>query len=358
MPNLPILSWQKNKVLKKLATLLDKKLPFVIYKNPNDNAIYIIQQKDNKIYTDKQLKQNGFFFAPFDFESHPVVVFPADKISIKKYKPENIQAEQTDFSIHIEDEQYRDAHLLKVRKAIDAIQNKQLTKMIISRKQSLSFNTFTPYYALLKLMAKHHSSFVYLWQHPKVGTWMGASPELLLQNKDGLLQTMALAGTLPAAKKQKMKWQQKEIDEQQIVTDYILEKLKNYTSNIQTKGPVSVFQGKIAHLKTQISAQIDDSQLEKIIQSFHPTPAVCGLPTEKAKELIQKIEKYDRKYYTGFLGLKTLRKTELFVNLRCMEIAEKHLNIYIGGGITKDSNAQKEWEETQYKAAVLLDSIR
>jgi len=91
---------------------------------------------------------------------------------------------------------------------------------------------------------------------------------------------------------------------------------------------------------------------------LHPTPAVCGLPKNEAKSFILENENYDRKYYTGFLGelnsdVNGINTSSLYVNLRCMEIAKDEAIIYVGGGITKDSIPEKEWEETVRKTATM-----
>ncbi|HXB11581.1 MAG TPA: chorismate-binding protein, partial [Bacteroidia bacterium] len=61
------------------------------------------------------------------------------------------------------------------------------------------------------------------------------------------------------------------------------------------------------------------------------------------------------KYYTGYLGPYNIDgKAELFVNLRCAEVFNDSVNIYVGGGITSDSVAEKEWDETVMKSQTLL----
>jgi len=65
------------------------------------------------------------------------------------------------------------------------------------------------------------------------------------------------------------------------------------------------------------------------------------------------LEKQDRKYYTGYIGLYSSQEFQLFVNLRCMMIDEKDYHLFVGGGITVDSIAENEWIETENKAKVL-----
>jgi isochorismate synthase len=90
------------------------------------------------------------------------------------------------------------------------------------------------------------------------------------------------------------------------------------------------------------------------LQLLHPTPAVCGLPKDKSKAFILDNENYDRTFYTGFLGeLNVEDQTDLFVNLRCMEISGSQAHLYMGCGITKESIPEKEWEESCNKSATM-----
>ena len=97
---------------------------------------------------------------------------------------------------------------------------------------------------------------------------------------------------------------------------------------------------------------------------MHPTPAVCGFPKGKARDFILKNENYNRKYYAGFLGElnfcfesnQTLM-SDLFVNLRCMEIIKDNAEIYVGCGITKDSNPEKEYIETKNKSVTMKNIL-
>lgn len=111
------------------------------------------------------------------------------------------------------------------------------------------------------------------------------------------------------------------------------------------------------HLRADISGEIKSNNfsLPNLINKLHPTPATCGLPKELSKEFILKNENYNREYYTGFLGEINKNSTDLYVNLRCMKVSQQknEVSIYIGGGITKSSIPQKEWEETVVKSEVM-----
>ena len=68
-------------------------------------------------------------------------------------------------------------------------------------------------------------------------------------------------------------------------------------------------------------------------------------------------EGYNRTFYTGFLGEWNCNETtNLFVNLRCMEIGKVN-SIYVGCGITKDSIAENEFIEIQNKSETIKNII-
>ena len=126
------------------------------------------------------------------------------------------------------------------------------------------------------------------------------------------------------------------------------------------------------HFQTDVNARLKQNiSLSALIKNLHPTPATCGLPKDNAKSFILENENYNRKYYTGFLGELNFKQkstrnknrrnvennayalikneTNLYVNLRCMQIKNNKATLYVGGGITKDSNPELEWQETVNK---------
>jgi isochorismate synthase len=86
---------------------------------------------------------------------------------------------------------------------------------------------------------------------------------------------------------------------------------------------------------------------------------VAGQPKDDAIRFIKELEPHDREYYTGFLGPVTKdSEIDLFVNLRCMKITPKYLSLFVGGGITLDSDPADEWAETHLKVESLLKILR
>jgi isochorismate synthase len=126
-------------------------------------------------------------------------------------------------------------------------------------------------------------------------------------------------------------------------------------------GPYVAKAGNLLHLRTDFTFSVDaiGTRLPSLISSLHPTPAVCGMSTGKAMDFIKSGEKHDRGYYAGFLGPIGIRDMiRLYVNLRCMQVFDDRLVLYIGGGITSDSVPEEEWEETEMKAETLLSVLK
>ena len=92
-----------------------------------------------------------------------------------------------------------------------------------------------------------------------------------------------------------------------------------------------------------------------LAKKLHPTPAVGGLPQQKAINFIRERENFDRQFYAGFFGIETDNSARFYVNLRSMQLFKNGLVLYAGGGITAQSNPEAEWEETERKLQTLLD---
>jgi isochorismate synthase len=216
-----------------------------------------------------------------------------------------------------------------------------------------------------KMISLYSNAFKYCFFHPKIGTWIGASPEQFLKTNGNTLKTVALAGTHLATSSKTIIWNDKEKIEQQLVTDFIVGSLEGLAREITISSPYSVKAGNLWHIKTDILAQLKSKKsIKKIILALHPTSAVCGLPKKEAKEFILQNEGYNREYYSGFLGelnidfvtFRTLQ-TDLFVNLRCMKTIKNKAQLFVGCGITKDSNPVDEYMETVNKSMTMKKII-
>lgn len=338
---------------------LESNLPFVVYNKPNTTTIKGLFQNNNELYTSKKYNESGFIFAPFNHSDSSIVIPENQSLFIQeKIDLDNNSITNNNFDI---DSSSKQNHIELVQKGINAIKNDLFKKVVLSRKEKVEISNLNIVETFKRLLLNYPTAFVYLWFHPKIGMWLGATPETLVKIKDNEFLTMSLAGTQVFKDSIKVSWQPKEIEEQQFVTDYITEKLSNICNTVNISETETIKAGNLLHLRTIISGQkkVNNATL---IKTLHPTPAVCGLPLEPSKDFILKHENYNREFYTGFLGELNLQNkgtktSELFVNLRCMKVENNTASVFIGGGITKDSNPEKEWKETIAKSNTMKNIL-
>lgn len=326
-----------------------KALPFVAFRAPNSSTLKLYLQNDATLYETSTFTESGFVFAPFDLEQLPSVIIPFNTstfYTVEFPQKATKTINKDEFTVGSNDD--KATHLNLVKKGIAAIKNNTLQKVVLSREEVI--NASKDHAELFKRLLYQSTNYVYWFYHPKVGEWMGATPETLLRISNQQLTTMSLAGT-------KMKtdaWTEKEKEEQQIVTEYIVEALSANISECKLEPTETITAGNVEHLRTVIKANVvldKKDSLKAIIESLHPTPAVCGFPKVVSKAFILDNENYKREYYTGFLGeLNNQGSTQLFVNLRCMQLKHNQASVYVGGGILGNSNPEHEWEETIKKS--------
>lgn len=335
-------------------------LPFVIYSKPNKNVLEGYFQKDDHLYFAESFEEKGFIFAPF--KDHQIVLIP-------KRKSHHWKSVLPEVDVHLNENIENNSEDLKaktnfetsVQKAIDAINKGDFNKVVLSRCELVSLNDFDLIAVFEKLVYTYPTAFTYCWYHPKIGLWMGATPERLVKSKKNQFLTTALAGTKVAQETKQEVWENKEIDEQHFVTHYIIDNIEKITSEVTVSSPYTIKAGNLLHIRTDIKGKINEnSNLKDLVSALHPTPAVCGLPEAITKQFILENENYNREYYTGFLGelnkksiKKKKLKSDLYVNLRCMQIKNQQAFLYMGCGITKDSNPEKEWEESVNKSMTM-----
>jgi isochorismate synthase len=250
-----------------------------------------------------------------------------------------------------------------VRTGVAAIKEKAVVKVVSSRAARRPLPPgFDPLVAFQELSRKYERAFVSLVSVPGVGTWLGASPEVLAEvTADGQFHTMALAATqplVPGHAPQDAIWRQKEIEEQALVARYIVSCFKQLRlRDYQETGPRTVVAGQLLHLRTDFEVDFKNvpapaSLGTDMLRLLHPTSAVGGMPKVAALEFLQRHEGYDRAYYSGFLGPVNVTApgvARLFVNLRCLQVRPTEAILYAGTGLTVDSNPAREWQETEMK---------
>lgn len=343
---------------------LEEEKPFVVFSRPNNEEVFSYIQNSQELFELNSYDESGFVFVGFDSASSKKIIFPYKKckkdfIIYNSRNNNSISKKSSSLKIVFNSKNEKEYEIL-VSKTVAHINDTIIDKIVVSRKEILQVESTDIISIFEKMLNSYKNAFVYCWYHPKVGLWMGASPERFLNIENNQFKTMALAGTQEFKGSLDVNWGAKEKEEQQFVTDFILNSIYTIFDDIEVSEPYTIQAGNLLHLRTDISSpKVSSNSIEKLVKELHPTPAVCGLPKQEAKDFILKNEDYSRSYYTGFLGeLNINENTNFYVNLRCMEIENNTISIYVGGGITSQSDSKKEWDETVSKSNVMKKVIK
>ena len=351
-----------------------KNFPFAIYQLPGKLEYQFVIQLSEANYIDRNkdfTKKQGFIFAPFEIDNnHPAFHILPDITGMEH----ELNAEHLNTVLRAKNSTYypnkldnthsatQEEYLANVLNLQNKIELGIFNKAVLSRT-IIENLTIDPTDIFLKMCRKYHYSFISMVDIPGIGCWIGASPELLFQRIDHNVTLVSLAGTQAynSDSNLEIKWDNKDIIEQQIVTDYLKGYMNHFNiTNYQQYGPQTVQAGVVLHLKTTFSFSENEIQgnVGNFIYSIHPTPAIWGDPKTKNLEYINELEGYNREYYSGFLGpILDNGEMHLYVNLRTMKVLENKYILFVGSGITKDSDPLKEWNETSIKAMTLQSII-
>ncbi len=248
--------------------------------------------------------------------------------------------------------------------ALEALENRQLEKVVLSRREARALPTdFDLSAAFDRLCARFPQANCSLVIHPTLGVWLGASPETLLAlEPTGRFRTVALAGTQSAEglTVADAVWRQKEIEEQALVCRYIIGAFKKIRlREYIERGPRTVLAGRLFHLQTDYEVDtraVEFPELASVmLPLLHPTSATGGMPRTAALDFIARHEGHDRGLYAGFMGPVNIEGgIHLWVNLRCLQVTAEGAWLYAGAGLTASSNPEREWRETEMKLGPML----
>lgn len=282
----------------------------------------------------------------------------------RKKKPSFYYSKSEQKVITSERESFKDF----IDNCIKEIERGTFEKIVPSRAKLIDLpDSFDAIESFQKLCVAYPNAMVSLISIPKIGTWLGATPELLVSVEDKtIFKTVALAGTKifeDGVDLKQVAWTQKEIEEQALVSRYIINIFKKIRlREFEEHGPKTIEAGNLLHLKTEFSVDMKATSFPQLgsvmLNLLHPTSAVCGMPLEPSLAFLNQHEGYDREFYSGYIGPVNINSSSyLFVNLRCMQLLEKQAIVYAGAGVTIDSVPESEWNETEMKLNTLLNVI-
>ena len=344
-------------------------MSFVYFRLPHTSQVYRNRttKEPEEIASLAELNgRRGFVIAPFaPSADSPILLLEAD------FEPVDV-IDDCPLDARLIDAGYADE---RSRYATDfenyhaQLRDGTFSKIVLARSARLTASEHIPAMSLFaRACRKYPRMFIVMFSTERSGTWLIATPEILVSGKRGDMQTMALAGTMRLSGKNlgfdvegseigkdDIHWCTKNIQEQRYVETYITECIEHYTSDFTINGPYTARAGDLVHLRSDIRFRLNDtSHMGDILNALHPTPAVCGMPKDATRDFIINNESAPRGYYSGFSGmLDPDGDTNLFVTLRCMRLesstSSNVYTLYAGGGLLKDSTEQSEWDETEAK---------
>ncbi|WP_426445444.1 isochorismate synthase DhbC [Paenibacillus sp. S-38] len=274
------------------------------------------------------------------------------------------------------------AYVGGVEQALKRLRSGELDKIVLARSLRLTSAERVNIRQLLRNLAQHNAhGYTFAVDLPKRidgsaqaqpsvegRTLVGASPELLVARKGREITVNPLAGSIPrsedpaedARRAQSLLASPKDLREHALVIDAVAAALRPYCDPLHVPAPALVQTSTMWHLSTEIKGRLIDpnvSSLELAV-ALHPTPAVCGAPTEPAREAIRDIEPFDRGFYTGLVGwCDGSGDGEWVITIRCAVAENRTLTLYAGAGVVAESSAESELKETTAKFQTMLQAM-
>ncbi|GJM61329.1 chorismate-binding protein [Persicobacter diffluens] len=329
------------------------------FENKNAKAAYYLQAHLEMVLGDDEVKANQAEYYPLRDEINQQL--STDNLPSDWQYHQLVGNEQSTMG-------NREDFIQLVEKGIQQIQDGKMEKFVPSKCKKMALEHFQLMDTLWKLSCKYPNAFVSFVSMSETGSWLGATPEILIHmDREKIFHTVALAGTQAYEENMDLKdvaWKQKEIEEQALVSRYIIGILKKLRiREFIENGPKTARAGNLIHLKTTF--EIDTKAINfpdlggVMIDLLHPTSAVCGMPLKESEQFLLVEEKHDRAFFSGYLGpINTDGESYAFVNLRCMQLLKNEAIFYAGAGATIDSNPEKEWQETEMKCNTLLSVLK
>jgi len=223
--------------------------------------------------------------------------------------------------------------------------------------------------ALYHFRHRFPSCFNFMMRTGGGPVFMGASPERLVSLNSRRILTDGLAGSTARGESavedltlgRQLMASEKERSEHNFVVEDIRNSLQNWSRRVRHPDtPLLKKLNNVQHLYTPITAEVErDISIHQLIESLHPTPAVGGFPKEQAVRHITSIEGVDRGWYAGPVGWFNLSGNgEFAVAIRSALVNGSHARLYAGSGIVRDSDPEREWQETIIKLRPMLDAIK
>ena len=257
----------------------------------------------------------------------------------------------------------------QVSKAVELIKAGNLEKVVLARDLiATSSQEILPSNLINYLVANYPTTWVFL-----VSNLIGATPELLVRLSKSLVTSRVLAGTIRKTGDEardlglaaSLAKSSKDLEEHEYAVRSVANAIAPYCSSTNVpEVPFVLHLANLMHLATDVTGVINDAatpvDVFTLLQSLHPSAAVCGTPTSAANALIAELEEMNRERYAGPVGWVDARGDgELGIALRTgqLSVDKKSLRIFAGCGIVAGSIPEDELAESQAKLTPMRTAL-
>ena len=282
---------------------------YALYRLPHADQYTQIEGETCECLSCTQLNgQSGFVVAPFEVkEEQPIVLIRPDKVTSH---PSPLTSHPSHLTSHLSP--LTSSYSIDFANYHSQLLQGTFRKIVLARQaDETTLQPIDPVELFHCACQLYPRMFIALVYTPQSGTWLTATPEILLEGSGCDWRTIALAGTMRLEDGQldgegeNTTWSTKNIEEQRVVATYIAQCLEQFANDFREEGPRTVRAANLVH-----------------------SP---------------------RRYYSGFMGPLQTPSTHLYVSLRCMNIEGNIYHLYAGGGLLRDSTLEQEWQETEAK---------
>lgn len=254
-----------------------------------------------------------------------------------------------------------------VEQAIANFRLSDVRKAVLSVMRELTFEQDVDTAQMLaNLRAQNREGYQFRLSLQDGAVLVGVSPELVIRKEGNRIISNPLAGSAKRmsdqlsdqGNAQQLSQSEKDLYEHRLVIEDIAAHLQPVCDVLDIPAhPSLISTAALWHLSTRIHGTVSDPSFTALQLAclLHPTPAVCGYPTERARRLIHFIEPFERRFFTGMVGWSDAQGNgEWVVTIRCGSVRRNIVQLFAGAGIVEASDPASEWNEVQTKLGTML----
>ncbi len=254
----------------------------------------------------------------------------------------------------------RDGWRKNIVNALAAIKRAEIEKIVLARRLDYRFGErIDPVVLLMLLRERNQSCYSILHQPRPDVAFISVTPERLYLREGSRISVDAVSSTMPrgstpdedAVLEKKLLNDDKLSREHRFVSEAVLADITTLCDGEPTiDGPRALKLDRIQHIASTVTGRLKpDADDAKIVKRLHPTPAVAGVPRERAMAMISQMEPFTRGWYAGAIGMIDDDRAEFAVGIRSAVMHDNLISVFTGAGIVRGSDPDVEWEEIESK---------